>query len=100
MQNEFLQKCDELTSKLNKLEVSRTVSLEQIKICSEELKELIAKLNSLDIPIVNGEKVISLTIDETKLGNYMYIHDLNSKLPLILSKLEEIGINLINQVNI
>lgn len=100
MQNEFIEKCDELTAKLNKLEVSKNVSLEQIKNCSEELKELINKLEQIDVPVVDGEKVINLTIDQSKLGNYQYVHELNSKLPLILEKLEKIGIELINQVNI
>lgn len=100
MQSEFLEKCDELTAHLNKLEVSKSVSLEQIRICSEELKTLIEKLNSIDVPIINGERVINLSIDASKLGNYQYVHELNQKLPLILERLEEVGINLINQVNI
>lgn len=100
MQSVFLEKCDELTAHLNKLEVSKSVSLEQIRICSEELKTLIEKLNSIDVPIVNGERVINLSIDTSKLGNYQYVHELNQKLPLILEKLEEVGISLINQVNI
>lgn len=100
MQSEFLEKCDELTAHLNKLEVSKSVSLEQIRICSEDLKTLIEKLNSIDVPIINGERVINLSIDTSKLGNYQYVHELNQKLPLILERLEEVGINLINQVNI
>lgn len=98
MQSEFIEKCDELTAKLNKLEVSKNVSLEQIKNCTDELKVLINKLDTIDVPIVNGEKVINLSIDQSKLGNYQYVHELNTKLPLILEKLEEIGIELINQV--
>ena len=100
MQSEFIEKCDELTAKLNKLEVSKNVSLEQIKNCSEELKGLIAKMDTLDVPIINGEKVINLNIDPTKLGNYQYVRELNAKLPLILEKLEQTGIALINKINL
>lgn len=100
MQTNFIERCDELTAQLTKLEISKSVSLEQIKNCSEELKVLIDKLETIDIPIVNGEKVMNLNIDKTKLGNYQYIHDLNSKLPLILKKLEEVGMDLINQLSL
>lgn len=98
--SEFIEKCDELTVKLNKLEVSRNVSLEQIKIQTGELKELISQLENIDVPIVNGEKVMTLSIDSTKLGSYQYIHDLNMKLPLILEKLESTGMELIEKVSL
>lgn len=100
MQSEFLKQCDQLTAQLNKLEVSKNVALEQIKNCSEDLRVLVDKLNSIDIPVVNGEKVIDLNIDTTKLGSYQYIHELNTKLPLMLEKLETVGIDLISKVNI
>lgn len=97
--SDFIAKCDELTYKLNKLEVSRNVALEQIKIQTAELKELINQLEGIDVPVIDGNKVLDLTIDSTKLGSYQYIHDLNMKLPLILEKLEEKGMELINMVD-
>lgn len=100
MQNEFLEKCDQLVNKLNQLEVNKRVSLQQIKSCNEELVELLGELEKIDIPVVDGNKVFNLTIDQSKLGNYQYVHELNEKLPLALQNLESFGLKLVNQIQI
>lgn len=99
MESTFMEKYKELIEKMREIEYAKRSSLEKIKECSDELTELSEKLSELPVPTIDGQPVIRLSIDTSKLGNYAYVHKLKEEVPLILQKLEDTGTEMINKIN-
>lgn len=96
MKSEFITRCTELNEKVAEMEVQKRVAMEQIKRSIESTTKLVEELNKLDVPVVNGERVINLKIESANLGNTRYVSQMLTILPEMLKKLEDVGNDLIN----
>lgn len=94
--SEFLKKSEELKQKVSEISVRKQVAYTKVMDAQKELVKDIENLKSLEIPVINGEKIFDFDIDVNKLGDYMYVKKLCEILPACLAKIEQTGTELID----
>lgn len=87
----FLEKWQEYSDTAKELAIKAASAKEQIDSIKDPLLVKIDNLLGKEIPVVNGNPVITVDIDKEKLGNYSYVKGLITKIKSDIETLEQVG---------
>lgn len=95
---DFLEECNRLIKSNTDLKSEYMFAEKSALKLREELNKSLDKLEAIPIPEVEGKPVYKLVVNREKLGDYAYVKELASMLPVILNGVETSGLKLIEKV--
>lgn len=97
--NEFDRKLKEIIDKVRVWELQRQNLQQQITEKLQEITPKIDEFNKLEVPIIDGVPLPSITIQKENLCKFAYVEELVEKLPNVAKNIETAGMQQLEKIS-